>query len=823
MDTEDGQIFIKNLAYFVRTHEKALANALQLQRQAPRQGHGSAAGGGQTSPTATNSSMSSTSATFAAALSLPYLNFTSHSLKPAKLTLTPHHLYYLLSRFEELGIAVGPMNVRLENIHTDSAATNYVSFLSQAQRKKSRNSDRASIHSQSSIRSVMSGMSSLWSSLSLSSNSAEKIKKQKALIQEELKYLYSAFTKIPCLRLAPDHKARLIAGYEEFPFDSAVPLFAFKNLSALEIYDVDFRQFYGWDRLAEQLRSLTLKRAGIDDPLDLIVNVVLDDMDKRRRRSAKTAGSPTMPCPTPSPGTKHIDINKSESAPSSPGSTERRSSADGSPQSASMVRAGSAGSKGSVRRRHRSQSPSRPASSRYGSSYGHVRSSTPNIRRSSGSSGSSVKSNTPRGSSSNLLSLGVLPSSKWRFLRHLSLADNSLTSISTASLAPLADTLQSLDLSANLFTEIPDSLATLTSLRALNLSNCMIESLHSLSRNPLPAITTINLRGNRLGSLAGIERLLSLERLDLRENKLTDPTELARLTGIPEMQAIWVSKNPFVKTHGNYRVTIFNLFRRSPGYTEDIVLDSNGPGYGERKHLVDRVPEARNVPVVRPPLEDESDLSLAASLAQAAGERAFDEQAPAPAPAVRSKSEYTVTSNRRRKGPKRRIVELSQNEVLPYTHSDPAIAPPPRLIHSAHAPILDPAKAPSHGNSDPNAVDPDETPTRKPSTTRHSSTPFTLDQRALTPLETDVSPSYVLRSSDAPAVSPPEFNISGDLYRKKIEALKNDFGNGWLSALNDESWDNHQHIGTSPPSMRPTTTTVRTPSQGIVSTGRTLG
>jgi hypothetical protein len=47
------------------------------------------------------------------------------------------------------------------------------------------------------------------------------------------------------------------------------------------ICHVDFRQFYSWDRIADQLRSLTLKD---EDPTDLLVNIVLDGMDKRRRR-----------------------------------------------------------------------------------------------------------------------------------------------------------------------------------------------------------------------------------------------------------------------------------------------------------------------------------------------------------------------------------------------------------------------------------------------------------------------------------------------------------------------------------------------------------
>ncbi|TKA69729.1 hypothetical protein B0A49_09250 [Cryomyces minteri] len=406
-------------------------------------------------------------------------------------------------------------------------------------------------------------MSSMWSSFGLSSNSAAKIEKQNAAIKEDLKYLYSAFTKIPCLSLAPDHKARLIEGYEEFPFDTAVPLFAFKNLSALEICDIDFRQFFGWDRLAEQLRSLTVKRGQVDDLTDLLVNVVLDDIDKRRR------------------------------------------------------------------------------------------------------------------STSNLLSLGVIPASKWRFLRHLSLADNGLTSISSSSLAPVASILQSLDLSSNLFTEISESLASLVSLRALNLSTCMIESLHSLARNPLPAITTLNLRSNRLSSLAGIQRLFSLERVDLRDNKLSDPTELARLTGIPDLQEIYVTRNPFTRTHANYRVTIFNLFRMTPGYSEDIIIDSTGPSYNERRQLVDRAPEAASVPIMRPLVQEDGTPPPIARKDELADTSAHDEVVDPRrqhSSAQRTRSEYGANTQRRRRGPKRRIVELSQPEsVQTRSSSTPSI------------------------------------------------------------------------------------------------------------------------------------------------------
>lgn len=126
----------------------------------------------------------------------------------------------------------------------------------------------------------------------------------------------------------------------------------------------------------------------------------------------------------------------------------------------------------------------------------------------------------------------------------------------------------------------------------------MIESLHSLARNPLPAITALNLRSNRLSSIPGIERLYPLGRLDLKDNRLVDPTEIARLTSIPDIYGIWVASNMFVKTHSSYRVTIFNLFRRTPGYVEDVLVDTHGPRYSEHRYLVKRMPEQPAIPVI---------------------------------------------------------------------------------------------------------------------------------------------------------------------------------------------------------------------------------
>ena len=818
------------MAQFVRTHEKALANALQLQRQNIKRGHTSSQDS-DASPTQTNSFQNSTpaastSSTLAAAFSLGALSFTSQSIKPAKLTLTPHHLFYLLSRFEELGIVIGPMNVRLENIHADTSHDNYVSFLDQSQMSRGR-SDRDSIHSVSSVRSVMSGMSSLWSSFGIgSSSNSAKTEKAKAQLQIDIKYLYSAFTKIPCLRLSPDRKARLIGGYEEFPFDTAVPLLAFKNISALEICDLDFRQFFGWDRLAEQLRSLTVKRGHVDDPLDLLTGIVLDDMDKRRRRSSKAQGSPNAGWPS-SPSPRYSDFSRI-STPGSP--VDIKLGGSSSPQNNLYVRGDSDPPKSQYRPRTKSTSPTRPSSSRQGSSNRYIRGNGAKVKRSgSGSSTSSSHSFGPirTRSSSNLLSMGFLPASKWRFLKHLSLADNGLTSISTSSLAPLAYTLHSLDVSSNLLVEVPDCFALLVALRALNLSNCMIESLHSLARNPLPAITALNLRQNRLRSIAGVERLLSLERLDLRDNRLADPTEIARLTGIPDIREIWVVGNPFVKTHGAYRITIFNLFRGTAGYADDIVIDATSPGYNERRQLRDRTVESEGVPVVKPlpadwgltpDTESHNPVSIQDHLNQN-----YVEENPRPQPRT-TQSEIAIGSGRRKRGPRRRIVDLSMDESQTRSSFNESLRKPQVAF------------ADSSGDS---TLGSDSVSLQKPKSTLSIPQSMSLEVPQDVPSSTNqtLPSAYAFPPAGARDKIPTladelrGLNLNGESYRRKVESLKDEFGSAWLNILSRDNWTSREGSEAQIPektfsqvaATKPEIPSLQATNQEIASSGRTLG
>ncbi|KAL8921304.1 MAG: hypothetical protein Q9208_005777 [Pyrenodesmia sp. 3 TL-2023] len=814
MDSEDGQVFVKvsgsvvkcnpfiryrqpiactnlydrlqSLAHFVRTHEKALANALQLRPQNSKAGQS----GHQSSDVAPNplvasqsaNSTASISSALAAALSLGSLGFASHNVKPAKLTLTSHHLFYLLSRFEEIGITVGPLNVRTENLHSEASPANYVSFLGQSQRLRGR-SDRESIRSVSSVHSVMSGVAALWSGFG-SSNSVAKTEKAQAQHALDLKYLFSSFTKVPCLSLAPDRKARLIRGYEEFPFDTAVPLLAFKNLSALEICDVDFRQFFGWDKLAEQLRSLTLKRAHIDDLKDLFTSIVLDDMGGRRRRSSKAPSSPILAWPS-SPSVRVVEAAKLSSTPGSLAAEDNMRPN----KSAQIDRMPPA--------RNASVSPSCPTISRHNAAIRHVRSNSTKLKRSgSASSDSSGCSTSPRvvtyraGSSSNVLLAGTLPNSKWRFLRHLSLADNALTSISANGLTPLANSLHSLDLSSNLFTEVPDGLANLVVLRALNLSNCMIGSLQSLIKSPLPAINALNLRANRLSSIVGVEKLLSLERLDLRENQIGDPAELARLTGLPDFREVWIVQNPFTKSHTNHRIVIFNLFRETPGFANDIFIDASGPAYNERKQLIDRVVEIEPVSVVRKMQQEaQADPSTTdgdehTSTAQHSadsdgcrqeprflGQALDDQRSSVPAANARSDSRSrTATKSRSsRKGTRRpRLVDLAATEdepqdIYPASQQTPmergSVVPPEHLM----APN-------SLASSDPPGIQPSASPNSRVALSR-----------VRAPSSSSFGRNEGLLNNDIQHTK-----LQAHAYRQKIVAFKQEVGSNWLSALSDE-------------------------------------
>lgn len=280
-NTCDGEIYIHNLAIFIKSHEPQLANALvaykklnlkdssKTKNQNSNVGKDSDAGNIKNEDSTAESSNKLKSNSTAAE---DEETLTNELSKPVRLSLSLHHLYFILGKFKELGINIGPMNLRLDNIDSDTTA-NYVSFLSEFQRNKKIDSDSQSIHSISSVKSVMSSVSALWSTFGNTSKIDNTV--------SDLKYLYSAFSKLPCLRLANEPNAKLIEGHEEYPFETATPIVIFKNILVLEICDLDPKEIYGWNTLALRLRYLVVKKTNIVDPIELLVNLVDADSNVR--------------------------------------------------------------------------------------------------------------------------------------------------------------------------------------------------------------------------------------------------------------------------------------------------------------------------------------------------------------------------------------------------------------------------------------------------------------------------------------------------------------------------------------------------------------
>ncbi|KAG8902661.1 hypothetical protein FRB99_004277 [Tulasnella sp. 403] len=296
--------------------------------------------------------------------------------KPVILSLTKSQLSYLLTRIEGVGIGVGCLDIKLENPRL-------------AQLAAKDTSDTGSI---ASFVSHLSLSPSAWWS-------------KPAPIEAELKYIYSALTKLPALILTnpPSHE----------PEKNAIPLDAFKNLQTLELQDIEPRSLLGWDRLADSLRSLTVKRSGIEDVTHLIVDAVGDDEARRKNEDLAPIRrkSPTRP------------------------SLQQRS-------------------------RHASwQSSLRRTAAIPEEGEGEI--TSPVISVSSGSASPPLPKLSP---------------SKWGFLRHLCLADNGLTFFPT-EVIPYLTTLTHLDLSNNLLVSVPFGLSELHRLTSLNLSGNMIESV----------------------------------------------------------------------------------------------------------------------------------------------------------------------------------------------------------------------------------------------------------------------------------------------------------------------------------------------------------
>lgn len=478
MEQERGDDYLRRLASFIRVNEKNLAEAGLPRR--PR-----------------NARPASSSVKLFSSLGWlgkdPFNNSSSLH-KPMTLSIDTHHLFYVLMRLEASGYDIGNLDVYIE---APSRPMNYINLY-----PEQHSSETLSL---ASFRSSLSAASRI--SLGNWWNRSDPI-----TLDSGMRYLYSSFTKLPALSICAPSKKVIAELLNDSPSQNAVPLDAFKNLQALQCEDIDPRTLLGWDRLAESLRSLRIRKSGLQDMSEIFLGAVLDDQSRRQ---------------------------------------------------------------GSVSRKRQRNIPEGPI----------TRASFPSTSLTNiedeDSGVENITSNVP-----SFVPSSQLTNHKWTFLKHLYLSDNELTFF-PADLFPYLTSVTHLDLSSNLFVAIPSGLGTLHNLLSLSLADNLIDSVVGINLN-LGQVLSLNLAHNRLESLCGLERLLAVEKVDLRNNLLEETAEVGRLATLPHISEIWIEGNPFVEIEAGYRVSCFDYFWKE-GKT--ILLDGTVPGFYEKHYLTLRPAE----------------------------------------------------------------------------------------------------------------------------------------------------------------------------------------------------------------------------------------
>ncbi len=249
MEPELGDEYVRRIAEYIRTHEAGLAAAVPLRRRPAK------------APPSSEVSLFNPLGWFS------YDPSVVANAKPVILAFDFHHLFYLLMRMEALGFEVGSVDIKVDN---PSRPMNYIALPT--------NGDRSDALSFVSLRSSLSAVSRLSLGAGWFGRPAPPS------LDAELRYVFRSFSVLPALSLhAPEPK--LIAELaKDSPIENALPLQAFKNLQTLQCIDIDPRTVLGWDNLSRSLRSLTVKKSGLEDVSDIFISAVKDDQARREGR-----------------------------------------------------------------------------------------------------------------------------------------------------------------------------------------------------------------------------------------------------------------------------------------------------------------------------------------------------------------------------------------------------------------------------------------------------------------------------------------------------------------------------------------------------------
>ncbi|KAF9049688.1 hypothetical protein BJ165DRAFT_1452754 [Panaeolus papilionaceus] len=318
----------------------------------------------------------------------------------------------------------------------------------------------------------------------------------------------------------------------------------------------------------------------------------------------------------------------------------------------------------------------------------------------------------------------------WSFLKYLSLADNGLATL-PPELFSVLTSVTHLDLSSNLFVSIPSGLSALYNLFSLNLSDNLVDSVVGIYQN-LGQVSSLNLAHNRIESLCGIERLLALETLDIRHNIIEESAEVGRLATLPFITNVWIAGNPFHDFEEEPRVNCFLYFFQE---SKDVKLDGLSPTVLERRRLPS--PQSITAPtitsssgVISPPVISVEHARIQLPTNEGEEEATTTVSVPPTSPrgsVVARKATRKTT----------RLVELSEPNSLGH-----------RRERSAPA-------ADVQAKTD-----------NKTGRKAHSRVPTSIDEPIIASLMT------TSETEDAEA------------YRRKIESLKAEMGDGWLKVFN---------------------------------------
>jgi Leucine-rich repeat (LRR) protein len=582
-----------------------------------------------------------------------YLSWLWSAPQRIVFSIAADKLYSLLVRLDETDIPVGPLDFR-----PDAPFTHPV-FQPQ--------SDRSDSMSIASIRSSISAISKL-------SIPGTGFFYQPPTLHNELKFLYSSFTRLPALSVHshPTHAA-----------DACTSLDAFKSMENLELMDMDPRRIFAWDKLSYTLRILTLCRCALEDINHLLVDAVLRDSKERQLMDAHP---------------------------------------------------------------------------------------TDTIIEDEGLGEGQQEDTTTNPSAS-------LPAFAWSQLLSLSITNTGLTFIPDL---PSLPRLTHIDLSSNLLVTIPQPLSSLTRLVRLNLSDNMIESVLN-AYACVGAITFLDISKNRLESCAGLERLLALETLDIRENYLEEADELGRLSVVPTIKSIWGEGNPL---EDDWRVRCFSIFLRDG---HNIVLDGSGPSLLERRYLTTEAPPT--ILQTNPELEGPSSLILpptvtvSPSLSPAVSPPPPETPDVTVSPPSPPPVSLAVPAKPRKRA--KRIINLAEPPVTPTIVEEPSTMPEAVANPEVKAPV---EQSPEPQASSPPATESSHLGRRKSSHSRRatdfgpSSPPATLQYYAQPGGSQRRRPK---RSAGTLQDAFPELNEdpSADDFRAQMEALRHETGEDWLKVL----------------------------------------